>query len=159
MKKVFTDAYVNVPIGAHDITSSSDFYLALPRLIASNIEVRRWIFRLNVDNSNEGYAYLDVDKLSCMAGLRKEMLALLQQHNTNAAQNAEKGQGTGKDHDGFAGVGAWYNKQVQLDVRKRVMLCIRAEIGTKAVICRRDLHGGWEQFERFVRQYGTMIVP
>ena len=113
------------PIGAHDITSSSDFYLALPRLIASNIEVRRWIFRLNVDNSNEGYAYLDVDKLSCMAGLRKEMLALLQQHNLNniAAQNVEKGQGT--SNDAFGGVGAWYNKQVQLDVRKRVMLCIR----------------------------------
>ena len=96
MKKVFADAYVNVPIGAHDITSSSDFYHALPRLIASNIEVRRWIFRLNVDNSNEGYAYLDVDKLSCMAGLRKEMLALLQQHNI-ASQNAEKAQGAGND--------------------------------------------------------------
>ena len=183
----------------------------------------------------------------------------------------------GKDaagHDSFGGVGAWYNKQVQLDVRKRVMLCIRwlsliafdylwlstwfiispplylctyhyilctlapslivinnawymicldtpwlmvhldlwymthntwhmthdiwhmthdvwylymtrdiftwylymaydiftwhmiyldswhprAEIGNKAVICRRDLHGGWEQFERFVRQYGKMIL-
>jgi hypothetical protein len=60
---VFSEACVNSPIGAHDISSSSDFYVALSSLITANIEVRRWVFRLNHDFNNEGYAYLDVERL------------------------------------------------------------------------------------------------
>ena len=168
LKKIFTDACVNVPIGAHDICSTQDFYLALPRLIASNIEVRRWIFRLNVDYNNEGYAYLDVDSLSVMASLRKEMLSLLHlshgdshghsHGNVTGRSDAGRGHGDGAGHEGgHSGVGAWYNKQVQLDVRKRVMQCLRAEIAAKAVVCRKDLHGSWEHFERYFRQYGMVI--
>ena len=138
MKKVFAEASVNVPIGAHDINSIADFYVAFPRLITSNIEIRRWIFRLNTDFNNEGYAYLDVDKLSVMAGLRTEMKHLLESTNNN--------------------VTAWYSKQVQLDVRKRILNCLRNELAVRAVVCRRDLHGGtWEQFERYIKQYGLVI--
>lgn len=60
--QVFSDACLNTPIGAHDITAGADFYVALSSLITSNIEVKRWIFKLNIDYNNEGYAFLDVDR-------------------------------------------------------------------------------------------------
>jgi hypothetical protein len=120
------------------------------------LEVRRWVFRLNVDFNNEGCAYLDVDRLSVMAGLRKEMVTLLSMnHHPMGGHEGHEGGGMGLG--GMGGVGAWYNKAVQLDVRKRVMQCLRAEMGTKAVVCRRDLHGGWEQFERYFKLYGMVI--
>jgi hypothetical protein len=77
-KKVFSDACVNAPIGAHDISTSGDFYVALSSLIASNIEVKRWMFRLNTDFNHEGYAYLETDRLSVMSGLRGEIATLLE---------------------------------------------------------------------------------
>jgi hypothetical protein len=74
-----------------------------------------------------------------MAGLKDEITALILASNNNA--------------------GAWYSKQVQLDVRKRVMICLRAEIPEKVVVCRKDIHGGsWEQYEKhFSRQNGNHI--
>lgn len=77
-KKIFSEACVNAPIGAHDISTSGDFYVALSSLIASNIEVKRWVFRLNSDFNNEGYAYLETDRLSVMTGLRREIATLLE---------------------------------------------------------------------------------
>ena len=46
-----------------------------------------------------------------MKGLKGEIAALLISNNNNA--------------------GAWYSKQVQLDVRKRIMACLRTELTTK----------------------------
>ena len=62
--KLFPSNYLlfNIPIGAHDIYSTTDFYTALAALITSNMEVKRWIFRLNNDHSNESCVYLDVEK-------------------------------------------------------------------------------------------------
>ena len=60
--QIFHEANVNTPMGAHDIYSSNDFYFALSSLIASNIEVKRWLFKLNFSLNNEGTAYLDVDQ-------------------------------------------------------------------------------------------------
>ena len=82
--------------------------------------MHRWVFRLNNDYNNETYCYLDVEKLSVISSLRQELADLM----------IEK-----KDH-----VGAWFSKQAQLDIRRRILNCLRHEFVNKVVICRKDLH-------------------
>ena len=133
---IFDEACVNTPQGSRDIYSSTDFYVALSSLITSSIDVKRWMFRLNGDNNNESYAYLDVDKLSVAASLRSEIASIVQ---------TKQG-------------GAWYSKRMQLEVRKRVMYALRSELPSKVTICRNDIHGGsWEHFEKHYRAVGLVI--
>ena len=42
-KQLFTDAHINIPVGAHDIHTEDDISIALARLIASNLDVNRWL--------------------------------------------------------------------------------------------------------------------
>mmetsp|Transcript_34142 Transcript_34142/g.32567 ORF Transcript_34142/g.32567 Transcript_34142/m.32567 type:complete len:993 (-) Transcript_34142:38-3016(-) len=138
MKKVFIDVNVNIPIGAHDISTTSDFYAALSALVTSNIQVTRWLFKCNIDYNNESYAYIDIDSLSVMRTLRAEMAALVSANKNNAS--------------------AWYSKQVQLDVRKRVLTSLKAEFRNKVVICRPDTYGDtWDKYEQHIKQHGMVI--
>jgi hypothetical protein len=137
MKDVFLEACLSTPIGARDIYLSSDFYVTLSSLITSNIEVQRWIFKLNVDLNNEGFAYLDVDKLSVTAALRADWSSHL----------------GGRD-DRSTG---WHSKQVQLELRKTVLLSLCAELPSKAVVCERAMHASWEHFEKQFGVCGMVI--
>lgn len=137
VKDIFLEASLSIPTGARDIYSSSDFYVTLSSLITSNIEVQRWIFKLNVDLNNEGFAYLDVDKLSVTAALRARWASLL-----------------GGREDRSVG---WHSKQVQLEVRKAVLLSLCAELPSKAVVCKRAMHGCWEHFEKHFGVCGMVI--
>ena len=79
--QIFFAANVKTPIGCHDIYLKKDFYFALSSLITANIEVKRWIFKLDENSHNQNHnhshshshssgdnenrswiAYLDVDK-------------------------------------------------------------------------------------------------
>eukprot|EP01037_Dinobryon_pediforme_P045863 gene45863-58723_t len=94
-KKVFEEAEVNVPIGAHDIFNVDDLVLALSKLMAANIAIRRWILKLNYDHNQESCAIFDADKLNIVNVLRKEQSDM--------------------DSNG------WFSRQVQLNVRKRLL--------------------------------------
>ena len=80
---MFYEANVQTTIGCHDIHTQKDFFLALSSLITANIEVKRWVFRLDIDGNKDdkdddgvgdsdyngggarlwqGIAYLDVAK-------------------------------------------------------------------------------------------------
>jgi hypothetical protein len=39
-------ADVNTPLGAHDIYDEEDFIIALTKLIASHLDITRWVFKL-----------------------------------------------------------------------------------------------------------------
>jgi hypothetical protein len=41
-----TAADVNTPLGAHDIYDEEDFIIALTKLIASHLDITRWVFKL-----------------------------------------------------------------------------------------------------------------
>jgi hypothetical protein len=41
-----TAADVNTPLGAHDIYNEEDFIIALTKLIASHLDITRWVFKL-----------------------------------------------------------------------------------------------------------------
>ena len=133
---IFKEACVNVPLGIRDIFTTIDFYVALSSLIASNKEVKRWKFRLNADINNEGYAYLDVDKLSIVASLRSDVAGTVV----------------------TTGSAAISSKKVQLELRKKIMYCLRTELPMKATICRPDIQGNtWELFEKHYRMCGLVI--
>ena len=55
---------MRTPIGCHDIHSKRDFFHALSSLITANLDVRRWVLKLDKDgdDNRSRTAYLDVDK-------------------------------------------------------------------------------------------------
>ena len=84
---------MNVPVGAHDIYDEEDFVIALTKvreregakfdwrvlnlrargccqLIASHLEVRRWLLKIDADFANMGVAYLDVAALPIVDEVR-----------------------------------------------------------------------------------------
>ena len=65
---MFYEANVQTTIGCHDIHTKRDFFLALSSLITANIEIKRWVFRLDNDGNKDDdklwqwISYLDVEK-------------------------------------------------------------------------------------------------
>jgi hypothetical protein len=136
-RQIFRDAGADVPIGAQDIYTSANFLVALSTLIVSNLEIKKWIFRLNNDLNNEQCAYLNVAGLSVTASLRAEMAAMLK-----TAGNVS---------------GSWHSKETQLEARKKMLRCLRDEISSKAIVCRREYYKSWEQYEKTFCALGMMI--
>eukprot|EP01034_Spumella_vulgaris_P021953 gene21953-28033_t len=136
MKRVFMDCSMNIPLGAHDIYSSEDLLVALSRLISSNIGVGKWVVRLNYDYNNDSCVILDVEKLETIIILRSE-------------QNEMCGDGNN--------INAWYSRQIQLSVRKRIAATLKKNLASKIKICRKDLYPSWEYYLRLVKQYGAVV--
>ena len=47
-KRIFSAAEVNIPPGAHDIYEESEALATLAKLIASSIDMKRWIFKIDL---------------------------------------------------------------------------------------------------------------
>jgi hypothetical protein len=137
VRQIIGDAGADVPIGAQDIYTSANFLVALSTLIVSNLEIKKWIFRLNNDLNNEQCAYLNVALLSITASLRAEMAAMQKK-----AGNLS---------------GSWHSKEIQLEARKKMLRCLQGEIASKAVVCRREYYRSWEQYEKAFRALGMVI--
>lgn len=137
VRQIFRDAGSDVPIGAQDIYTSANFLVALSTLIVSNLEIKKWIFRLNNDLKNEQCAYLNVASLSITASLRAEMAAM-----PKTAGNLSR---------------SWHSKESQLEARKKMLRCLRDEISSKAVVCRREYNKSWEHYEKAFREQGMVI--
>jgi len=71
-KGAFTEAGINVPIGAHDIRSQEDLAIALAKLIAVNLDVEEWSLRADADLGAVGVAYIKTSDLACVNGLRED---------------------------------------------------------------------------------------
>jgi hypothetical protein len=136
MKSIFMESSVNIPLGSHDIYSLDDLYVALSRLISSNVGVGRWLIRLNHDWNCESTVVLDLDKHPLMMNLRAEQSSIAGQHEN---------------------VGPWYTREVQLAVRKRVLQMLKKELPTKVKICRKDIYTDWDFYVRMVKQYGAVV--
>lgn len=135
-KRIFMGNSMNIPIGAHDIYSGEDLFIALSRLIASNLGVGRWIIRLNYDWNNESVAYIDVERIPLVLQLRQEQAELMRGNN---------------------GMEAWYSRQIQLGVRKRLLTALKNAINSKIRICRKDIYANFDYYCRWIRQYGCTI--
>lgn len=136
-KKVFMESNVNIPIGAHDIFSHEDLYIALSRLIASNLDVNRWLIRLNYDYNGEATVILDSKKMHVVHALRAEQATLFEQN--------------------FGNTGSWYSRPVQLSVRKRIVEEMKAKFVRLVRICRPDLYPNLDAFISQMRHIGAVV--
>lgn len=105
MKRVFAAADVSTPIGAHDVYDEEDLVVSLTKLIACNLEVRRWRIKVDVCRGNRGLAVLDTSTLSCMMSLKREK-AQLERANGGPS-------------------GVWHHPDVQLLARARLLKTLR----------------------------------
>mmetsp|Transcript_17270 Transcript_17270/g.28993 ORF Transcript_17270/g.28993 Transcript_17270/m.28993 type:complete len:899 (+) Transcript_17270:37-2733(+) len=135
MKSVFMESQVNIPLGSHDIFTQDDLFVALSRLISSNVGVNRWLIRLNYDWNNESMVVFDVSKLPLVESLRTEQHRMAGEHDN---------------------VAAWFTREVQLSVRKRVLHMLKKDFVQKLRICRKDIYASWEYYLRILKQYGAV---
>jgi hypothetical protein len=135
-KRLFMDAKVNIPIGAHDIYNEEDLIIALSRLMSSNLDIKRWIIRLNLDFNNQSCAYVDVDNLPIIATLKGEQTSLIH---------------TSRDPK------TWFEKTIQLNARKRIVKEFQNANMSMIHICRPDVFHNWEFYLNFVKQVGCVI--
>jgi hypothetical protein len=134
-KRLFSAADVNIPVGAHDIYDVDELVATLVKLICTNLDVSRWIIRVDDDTDGRGVALLDVDLLECVGQLRAERLRL---------------GGT----DGHY----WTRPEVQEAARIRLEEEIRdGQIARKVTLPNKSLYKNWSQFSKaFVRVGGVV---
>ena len=136
-RRVFMDAKVNTPVGAHAISSKEDLLIALSRVIVSNMDVERWWIKMNYDLNNDSFAVITVQNFSIMSVLRKEMRHLLTMNGGNP--------------------GAWFSRPVQISARRRITTCLQQELASKITILRNDKYPNWSIYLHFMQQVGCVL--
>ena len=135
-KRLFMQTNMAIPIGAHDVHTEDDLLIALTRLISSNLDVGRWIIRLNSDYNNEGTAYIDVKNVPVILELREEQRALMHSHTDPEA---------------------WFERHVQLNARKRILNGLKETDMEAFHVCRPDVYKNYQSFVEFIKLYGAVV--
>ncbi|NXA62201.1 IQCH protein, partial [Mohoua ochrocephala] len=72
-KRIFASAGVQTPPGQWDIHSREQLFRALSQLVLDNMEVQRWLFKVDDERGGNGTAYCDViSHLECYHWIQKE---------------------------------------------------------------------------------------
>lgn len=137
MKRVFAAADVSAPIGAHDVYDEEDLMVALTKLIACNLDVRRWHIKVDVCRGNRGLAVLDTSSLGCMTGLKREK-AQLERANGGPS-------------------GVWHHPDVQLLARARLLKTLRRCLHRVLSICNSGAYPTWAFFLGHLARVGGVI--
>ncbi|NXC97496.1 IQCH protein, partial [Certhia familiaris] len=75
-KRIFASAGVPAPPGEGDIHSREQLLRALSQLILDNLEVQRWLFKVDGERGGNGTAFFDViSHLECYPWIRREWQA------------------------------------------------------------------------------------
>lgn len=75
-KRIFQLADVPVPVGAYDIYSYDDFCHQLTKLIANNLYINIWIFKIDDEFNGRGHASLNVEMVKTIIELRKKKVEM-----------------------------------------------------------------------------------
>jgi len=75
-KRIFQLADVPTPISAYDIYERSEFESSLARLIASNLSVNTWVFKIDDEFNGRGHASLHVESVRTILELRKKKVEM-----------------------------------------------------------------------------------
>lgn len=75
-KKVFALADVPTPISAIDIYDEQEFMLQLAKLIANNLYVNTWIFKIDDEFNGRGHAFLQVDNIKALGEIRRKQVEI-----------------------------------------------------------------------------------
>jgi hypothetical protein len=63
-------------VSAYDIYDKKEFEQALSRLIANNLDVNVWIFKIDDEFGGRGHASLDVEQVRTVVELRKKKVEM-----------------------------------------------------------------------------------
>lgn len=69
-------ADVPVPIGAYDIYNKEEFVRQLTKLIAHNLYINTWIFKIDDEFNGRGHASLNVETVKTIMELRKKKVEM-----------------------------------------------------------------------------------
>lgn len=74
-KRIFQSANISIPFGEFDIYNKEQLYETLAQAIIDNLNVQRWLFKLDDEVDGRGSAYCDISThLSCYQLALKEMI-------------------------------------------------------------------------------------
>jgi len=69
-------ADVPVPIGAYDIYYQEEFVTQLTKLIAHNLYINTWIFKIDDEFNGRGHASINVESIKTIIELRKKKVEM-----------------------------------------------------------------------------------
>ncbi len=75
-KKIFTECDIPIPPGSFDIYDEKEFILTLTKLIAYNLDVSKWVFKIDDEHGSRGIASLSVDNIRPLVALRKRVVEI-----------------------------------------------------------------------------------
>jgi len=75
-KKIFHLADVPTPCSAVDIYDEQEFVMQLAKLIANNLYVNNWLFKIDDEFNGRGHAYLSVDSIKPLQELRRRQVEI-----------------------------------------------------------------------------------
>jgi hypothetical protein len=75
-KRIFQMADVPIPIGAYDIYTFDDFCHHLTKLIAHNLYINVWIFKIDDEFNGRGHASINVEQVKTIVELRKKKVEM-----------------------------------------------------------------------------------
>ena len=136
-KKLFIESLVNVPIGAHDIQDLNDLFIALSRLIAANLDVKKWVIKLNYDYNNESIVLLDATRFKLIEKLKEEQNEIIAGNDGN--------------------VSSWFTKPVQVEVRARIIEDLKKELTSLVKIVNKKIYRSWDYYLRHLNRVGCVV--
>lgn len=71
-KRIFQKCDIPIPVSAYDIYNPLEFENALSRLIANNLDVNIWMFKMDDEFGGRGHASINVDNIRTVVELRKK---------------------------------------------------------------------------------------
>ena len=75
-KRIFQQCDIPISISAYDINERREFEQALARLIANNLDVNVWIFKINDEFGARGHASLDVEQVRTVLELKRKKVEM-----------------------------------------------------------------------------------
>lgn len=75
-KRIFQLCDIPIPVSAYDIAERQEFELALARLIANNLDVNVWLFKIDDEYNARGHASLNVEQVRTIMELRKKKVEM-----------------------------------------------------------------------------------
>ena len=75
-KRIFQLCDIPIPVSAYDIAEKGEFELALARLIANNLDVNVWLFKMDDEFQGRGHASLNVETVRTITELRKKKVEM-----------------------------------------------------------------------------------